>query len=62
MTPEQISEAMWNLPLIDAVKVSISTDWIVFIRLWPLWVVISMIGLGVCLDMAVNKRNQERGW
>lgn len=37
MTPEQISEAMWNLSLMDAVKVSISTDWIVFIRLWPLW-------------------------
>jgi hypothetical protein len=61
MTPDQIAKAVSALPLWDALKVSISTDWIVVLRPWPLWAGISLLALGAWLDLWSNKQDRKRG-
>ncbi len=57
MTREQIIEEIWKLSTYDLIRVSMMDDWILFVRLWPVWVFLLSIGVvGLLYDPSYTSR------
>jgi hypothetical protein len=49
MDKEQIIERIWELPWYDVMYIALADDWILFVKLWPVWALLFSIILGFLL-------------
>ncbi len=45
MTTEEIIAEIWKMPLGDVLRVAFVDDWILFVKAWPVWVALAVIGI-----------------
>lgn len=54
-----IKESLWGMPLYDLFTLSIIDDFVLFLRLWPVWggLFMAVILLLIMLQIKINHKN-----
>lgn len=46
MSKEQVVEEIWKLSIWEVFYVAMMDDWILLVKLWPLWVIVLLVFIG----------------